>query len=89
MFDVPFEPYAELAAHRPAGNPTRIGAMASFVGFMRDLNEGDDVSSMTLEHYPGMTEKALERLRDEALERWQLADALVIHRVGELGPTDP
>lgn len=84
-----FDPYAELAAYRAAGGSSQVGAMACFIGFMRDLNEGDSVASMTLEHYPGMTEKALEKLRDTAIERWQLADALVIHRVGELLPTDP
>ena len=56
---------------------------------MRDLNEGDGVVAMELEHYPGMTERALEQLRDEAVTRWQLVDALVIHRVGPLAPTDP
>jgi molybdopterin synthase catalytic subunit len=89
VLDAPFEPYAELAAYRPAGDPGKIGAMACFVGFMRDLNEGDAVRAMTLEHYPGMTEKALGKLRDAAIERWQLSDALLIHRVGDLAPSDP
>ena len=85
----PFDPYAELAAYAPCGDARRIGAAALFIGFMRDLNEGDDVVTMELEHYPGMTERALEQLRDEAVSRWQLDDALVIHRVGPLAPTDP
>jgi molybdopterin synthase catalytic subunit len=85
----PFDPYAELAAYAPRGAAHPIGAAATFVGFMRDLNEGDEVAAMELEHYPGMTEKALEQLRDEAVTRWQLSDALVIHRVGALSPTDP
>ncbi len=85
----PFDPYAELAAYTPEGEATRIGAAATFVGFMRDLNEGETVTAMELEHYPGMTERALEKLRAEAVERWQLADALVIHRVGAMLPTDP
>ncbi len=85
----PFDPYAELAAYTPVGEATRIGAAATFVGFMRDLNEGETVTAMELEHYPGMTERALEKLRAEAVERWQLADALVIHRVGAMAPTDP
>lgn len=84
----PFDPYAELAAYTPRGAANRIGAAATFIGFMRDLNEGDEVAAMELEHYPGMTEKALEQLRDEAVTRWQLTDALVIHRVGALSPTD-
>ena len=85
----PFDPYAELAGFTPRGEANRIGASASFIGFMRDLNEGDEVTTMELEHYPGMTERALGKLRDEAIDRWQLADALVIHRVGVMSPTDP
>ncbi len=85
----PFDPYAELAAYVPRGEPCRIGAAALFIGFMRDLNEGDEVVTMELEHYPGMTERALEQLREEAVSRWQLDDALLVHRVGPLTPTDP
>ncbi|ALS64123.1 molybdopterin synthase catalytic subunit MoaE [Pandoraea apista] len=66
----------------------RVGAVATFVGTVRDLNDGNDVSRMTLEHYPGMTEKALEAIVVQARERWRLFDALVIHRYGELGPGD-
>ncbi len=69
------------------GNP-KIGAIASFVGVVRDLNEGADVAEMTLEHYPGMTEKALEKIVGEARARWDVYDALVVHRVGTLRPTD-
>ena len=85
----PFDPYAELAGYQPGGEPERIGASAIFIGFMRDLNDGDQVATMELEHYPGMTERALEKLREEAISRWQLADALVIHRIGVMSPTDP
>jgi molybdopterin synthase catalytic subunit len=67
----------------------RIGAIACFVGVVRDLNAGDAVASMALEHYPGMTEKALDEIELQARRRWQLYDVLVIHRVGELAPTDP
>lgn len=81
-----FDVGAEIARLR-AGNP-RVGAVASFVGVVRDLNEGADVASMTLEHYPGMTEKALAAIVEEAQRRWDLYDVLVIHRVGELRPTD-
>jgi molybdopterin synthase catalytic subunit len=66
-----------------------IGALVSFVGLMRDINEGDAISTMTLEHYPGMTEKALEAIVAEAHERWDLIGIRVIHRVGELKPQDP
>jgi len=81
-----FDVSAELAALR-AGNP-RVGAAAAFVGIVRDLNEGDRVARMTLEHYPGMTERSIEAIIDEAKGRWQVLDALVIHRIGTLNPTD-
>jgi molybdopterin synthase catalytic subunit len=82
-----FDIAAELDALR-AGN-SAIGAVVSFVGLMRDMNEGDQVATMTLEHYPGMTEKALEKIVAEADQRWALMGIRVIHRVGELRPTDP
>ena len=81
-----FDLSAEVAQLR-AGD-ARIGAVAAFVGLVRDINDGAGVSEMTLEHYPGMTEKALEAIVAEARARWALFDALVIHRVGPLGPTD-
>ena len=81
-----FDVGAEMAAMRH-GNP-KIGAIASFVGVVRDLNEGADVAEMTLEHYPGMTEKALEKIVGETRARWDIYDALVVHRVGTLKPTD-
>lgn len=87
-----FDPLAELAAHQRALDTRlagRYGATASFIGTMRDHNEGNDVHGMRLEHYPGMTERELLRLVDEAVERWSLLDALVLHRVGTLAPNDP
>jgi molybdopterin synthase catalytic subunit len=81
-----FDVSAEIARLRE-GNP-KVGAVASFVGIVRDLNEGDAVASLTLEHYPGMTEKAVEKIVAEARERWDIYDALVIHRVGSLEPLD-
>ena len=71
-----------------AGNPA-IGALVTFVGLMRDMNDGDSVATMTLEHYPGMTEKALESIVREARQRWDLLGVRVVHRVGELKPLDP
>jgi molybdopterin synthase catalytic subunit len=65
-----------------------VGALASFVGLVRDANDGGAVRGMTLEHYPGMTEKALEKICAQAHERWNLVDTLVIHRVGALAPGD-
>jgi molybdopterin synthase catalytic subunit len=82
-----FDVNAEIARLR-AANP-RIGAIACFIGVVRDLNEGAAVASMTLEHYPGMTEKALGDIVALARARWELYDILVVHRVGELRPTDP
>jgi molybdopterin synthase catalytic subunit len=69
------------------GNP-KVGAVAAFVGLVRDVNEGDAVSTMVLEHYPGMTEKSLQAIVDEAKGRWDIMDVAVVHRVGELKPTD-
>ena len=81
-----FDVGAEILALR-RGNP-KIGAIASFIGLVRDINDGDDVAVMTLEHYPGMTEKALEAIVVTARERWDILDALVVHRIGALRPTD-
>ncbi|MHB1403115.1 MAG: molybdopterin synthase catalytic subunit MoaE [Thiobacillus sp.] len=83
----PFDLGAEVAAM--SRGRTDIGAIASFVGLARDLNEGSGVAAMTLEHYPGMTEKALAALVDDACSRWTLLDVTVIHRVGRLLPGDP
>ena len=81
-----FDAGAEMAAMRK-GNPA-IGAIASFVGVVRDVNEGDPVSDMTLEHYPGMTERSIDEIIGQARGRWSVIDALVVHRVGLLRPTD-
>jgi len=81
-----FDIGAEIAQLRRA-NP-KIGAVASFVGVVRDVNDGDAVAEMTLEHYPGMTEKAIEDIITQARGRWKVFDALVIHRVGTLKPAD-
>jgi len=81
-----FDLGAEVAALR-AGD-ARVGAVASFIGTVRDMNEGAGVSQMELEHYPGMTEKALEDIVSQAKARWNIFDALVIHRIGPLKPLD-
>jgi len=81
-----FDVGAELAALR-AGKPS-VGAVVSFLGTVRDLNEGTGVATLTLEHYPGMTEAALLDICAEAAQRWQLIETLVIHRVGLLLPLD-
>ncbi len=81
-----FDVGAETAA-LTAGD-ARVGAVASFVGLVRDVNDGSGVSEMTLEHYPGMTEKALEAIVAEAKARWDIYAVRVIHRVGRLLPCD-
>jgi molybdopterin synthase catalytic subunit len=81
-----FDVSAELARLR-AGNP-KVGALASFVGLVRDVNDGNAIAGMTLEHYPGMTEKALDAIVAEARGRWDIIDATVVHRVGVLKPQD-
>ena len=81
-----FDAGAEIARLR-AGNP-KVGAVAAFVGVARDVNDGGAVAKLSLEHYPGMTERALEQIVVEAHARWRVIDALVIHRVGSLKPTD-
>jgi len=81
-----FDAGAEITRMRLARPDT--GAVAAFIGQVRDLNEGAEVSGMTLEHYPGMTEKALEAIVDQARQRWNIFDALVIHRIGALKPLD-
>ena len=81
-FDLTTE-IAQLRANTP-----KVGAIVNFVGVVRDLNEGEQIAEMELEHYPGMTEKALEDIIAEARSRWDLFDALVIHRVGPLKPLD-
>ena len=83
----PLEPHYEVDQLR-ADNPA-IGGVVSFIGLMRDVNQGDQVSRLFLEHYPGMTEKALEKIVDEAMERWELEAVRVVHRVGEMSPTEP
>ncbi len=83
----PFDTAAEIEKLR-ADNPA-IGAIVTFLGLTRDINEGQRVSGMTLEHYPGMTEKSLEKILDEAETRWQLQGIRVVHRVGRLKPQDP
>ena len=81
-----FDAGAEMTAMRK-GNAA-IGGIATFVGVVRDVNEGDSVSEMTLEHYPGMTEKSIEAIVQQARGRWNVIDALVVHRIGTLRPTD-
>ena len=81
-----FDLTTEIANLRSADGA--VGAVTIFIGTVRDLNEGTAVRQMTLEHYPGMTEAALQAIIDQAKERWDLNQALIIHRVGSLQPLD-
>jgi len=81
-----FDLGAELARMR-AGDP-RIGAVVSFIGTVRDLNEGAQVAELELEHYPGMTERSLQDIVEQARARWPLYGALVVHRVGPMAPME-
>lgn len=83
----PFDAQAE--ADRLRADDLDVGAVVTFTGTVRDVNEGDAVGALTLEHYPGMTEKALEAIVDEAHARFSVRRILVIHRVGTLAPGDP
>ena len=83
----PFDLGAEVDRLR-AADP-KVGAVAAFVGVVRDLNDGANVASMTLEHYPGMTERALEAIVEQSKQRWDVYEVLIVHRIGTLRPTDP
>ncbi|MDH5764926.1 MAG: molybdenum cofactor biosynthesis protein MoaE [Gammaproteobacteria bacterium] len=85
-----FNPWTEIQSYQSAQLPAgKYGATASFIGTMRDFNEGDGVQAMTLEHYPGMTENYLTKICNEAMQRWDIIDCLIIHRVGKVEPNDP
>ena len=81
-----FDVGAEIAALR--AQDKRVGAVCSFIGTVRDRNDGQSVSAMELEHYPGMTEKSIEDMIDQAFKRFDIYGARVIHRVGPLQPLD-
>ena len=81
-----FDAGREIAELR--GRDPRVGAVASFIGTVRDANDAANIATMTLEHYPGMTEKALSEIVTDARARFDIVDALVVHRVGELRPAD-
>ena len=78
----------QLTADLHARNP-RVGAVVNFIGYVRDLNIGQSVHELFLEHYPGMTEKALEQIAEEARERWPLLGVEIVHRVGALAVSEP
>lgn len=83
----PFDPGAETNAMHAAN--VGVGAVVAFVGYVRDFNDGREVAGMFLEHYPGMTEKALGKIVIEAETRWPLLKVEVLHRIGALEPGEP
>ena len=91
IFEFALDPWQEIISFQENAlkGATNYGATATFVGTMRDFNEGDDVVKMTLEHYPQMTQKQLTQIVDDSVKRWDLQHVLLAHRVGEIAPADP
>jgi molybdopterin synthase catalytic subunit len=86
-----FDPWQEVQKYQNSAKEMagKFGATSIFIGTMRDFNEGDNVKGMTLEHYPGMTEKHLEKIIAQAQQQWQILDVLVVHRTGNILPNEP
>ena len=86
-----FDPWQEIVDYQRSATDMqgKYGATAVFVASMRDLNEGDRVLSMMLEHYPGMTETHLQKIGERAMEKWDIQDTLMLHRTGVVHPSDP
>lgn len=91
IIDGVLDPLAEVSAYQRSHREFagRFGATSIFIGTLRDMNQGKSVDSMTLEHYPGMTERHLTRVSQEAADRWDILDSLLLHRVGKMQPNDP
>ena len=86
----PFNPYREIEKYQDSINLAgQFGATASFTGTMRDFNEGEKVNEMYLDYYEGMTEKHLNEICADAMNKWDILDLLVMHRVGRIKPGDP
>jgi molybdopterin synthase catalytic subunit len=90
IIDHAFDPYQEIQRYQ---NSTRdhlgaIGATSIFIGSMRDFNQGSQVTGMSIEHYPGMTEKQLELCVEKAQGLWSILDSLIVHRVGTITPNE-
>jgi len=86
---IEFDPWQEIQSYQQELVAGGFGATQVFIGSMRDFNDGDVVEAMCLEHYPGMTERQLEKIIAEAKRQWQIIDALVVHRVGDVLPSQP
>jgi len=90
ILKVPLNPWQLIEQYQQKMQQAgKFGATASFIGSMRDFNEGQQVDGMTLEYYPGMTDKHLEDICKAACDKWDLIDTLLIHRVGEIKIADP
>lgn len=90
--EMPINPWEEVVHYQETvlGRAGNYGATVVFVGTMREFSEDvANIQGMHLEHYPGMTEKHLETISEEARERWEVLDTLIVHRVGDLRPNDP
>ncbi|EHA1081175.1 molybdopterin synthase catalytic subunit MoaE [Photobacterium damselae] len=84
MISVQFEDFSVADEYEKLAQGTEAGAVVTFIGKVRDFNQGDSVTGLSLEHYPGMTEKALSEIVEQARARWPLLQVRVIHRVGDL-----
>ncbi len=86
-----YDPWQKLVEYKRAQlrDYTNIGACSVFLGTMRDINSGEAIKSMELEHYPDMTENYLEKIVSSATKKYKIIDSLVLHRVGFLNPSDP
>jgi molybdopterin synthase catalytic subunit len=90
IFDQPYDPWQLAREYQDSVlEAGKFGATALFVGTMRDFNEDDSVTAMTLEHYPGMTQKHLEKIAEDAIHKFDILDVLLMHRVGQIFPNDP
>ncbi|MDT8383410.1 MAG: molybdenum cofactor biosynthesis protein MoaE [Gammaproteobacteria bacterium] len=91
LFGQPFDPWNEIQDFQDAQPQLagKFGATTLFIGTMRDFNDGADVQGMVLEHYPAMTRRHLQSIADEARQRWDILDTLIVHRYGEIQPSDP
>ena len=91
LLESTYDPWQEIKHYQAenADQHGKFGATTVFVGTMRDMNEGDEVSAMQLDHYPEMTTKHLENLAANALDKFDILDILIMHRVGEVFPNDP
>lgn len=87
----PIDPWKELDEYQKKNHEMKgkYGACSVFVGVMRDFNQDEAVKSMYLEHYPGMTERQLQQIGEQAMRQWSVQDCLIMHRVGAVVPDDP